>query len=170
MLELIALLNNNKLVWGVTMLLLNVGSRFVVGDLGKFHELVLSNEYVKKIIVFSMFFVATRDIIASFLLTVLYVVIVDGLLHEKRKFCILPSSFKDSASKDQKSPQITDIQYVQAKQVVLAFENKMMGVQGQEDENVIEGGTETVQTPQTVPSGHYETYFKNLQALNGYKN
>jgi hypothetical protein len=171
MLELIALLNNNKLIWGATMLLLNIGSRFVVGDLGKFHELVLSNEYVKKIIVFSMFFVATRDIIASFLLTVLYVVIVDGLLHEKRKFCILPSSFKNSASKDQNLAQITDTQYVQAKQVVLTVENKMKGAQETAQTAQTTAQTsQTSQTSQTEPSGHYETYFKNLQILNDYKN
>lgn len=172
MLELITLLNNNKLIWGVTMLLLNVGSRFVVGDLGKFHELVLSNEYVKKIIVFSMFFVATRDIVASFLLTVLYIVIIDGLLHEKRKFCILPSTLKHSANKDQdKDTQITDTQYIQAKQIVLTFENKMKGSEGGVETPQVESTLQTVQTVQTVPSaGHYETYFKNLQTLNGYKN
>ena len=94
MYEFITLLNNNKVVWGVTMLLLNVGSRYIVADLGKFHESILTNEYVKKIILFSMFFVATRDIITAFLLTILYIFVIDGLLHEKRKFCIVPNKYK----------------------------------------------------------------------------
>lgn len=117
--ELITVLNNNRVVWGVTMLLLNMGSRFVAADLGKFHESVLSNEYVKKIIVFSMFFVATRDILTSFLLTVLYVLVIDGLLHEKRKFCILPDSFKNQAG-----PIINETDYLRAKQTVLAYESE----------------------------------------------
>jgi hypothetical protein len=45
MYELIDFLNNNKIVWGVTMLLLNFGSRFIIADLGKFHESLLTNEF-----------------------------------------------------------------------------------------------------------------------------
>lgn len=113
----IELLNNNKILWGATMLLLNFGSRFVVADLGKFHESILANQFVKKIIVFSMFFVATRDIITAILLTLVYIFIIDGLLHEKRKFCIVPKKFKDITN-------IDETQYLQAKQKVIAYEIK----------------------------------------------
>ncbi len=90
MLEYIALANNNKLLWGLSMLLLNIGSRFVVADLGVAHEKILSSQIVKKIIVFSLFFVATRDVIISFVLTLIYIIIIDGILHERSKFCIVP--------------------------------------------------------------------------------
>jgi len=72
------------------MLLMNFGSKYIVGDLGQAHDKILSNQIVKKLIVFSLFFVATRDIITAFLMTILYVIIVDGILHEKSKFCIVP--------------------------------------------------------------------------------
>lgn len=88
------MLNGNKFFWGITMLFLNFGSRFIIGDLGKVHEQFLGNEIVKKIITFSLFFVATRDIVIAFVLTILYVIIIDGVLHEKRQFCILPEKFK----------------------------------------------------------------------------
>lgn len=88
-----AIVNQSKVMWGVSMLLLNFGARYVISDLGKVHEFVLSSEIMKKVVVLSMFFVATRDLLTSFLLTVAYVIIVDGMLHEKRKICILPSTF-----------------------------------------------------------------------------
>jgi hypothetical protein len=88
--ELIAVANNNKIVWGLTMLLMNFGSRYIVGDLGKAHDAILSNQIVKKLIVFSLFFVATRDVLTAFLLTIVYIVVIDGILHEKSKFCIVP--------------------------------------------------------------------------------
>lgn len=118
MYELIAFLNNNKIVWGLTMLLLNLGSRFIVADLGKFHESLLTNEFVKKIILFSMFFVATRDIITAFLLTILYMFVIDGLLHEKRKFCIVPNKYKNI------NPVIDEKQYFDAKQKIIAYEQQ----------------------------------------------
>jgi hypothetical protein len=120
MFEILTVLNNNKILWGVTMLLLNVGSRYVVADLGKFHESILSNEYVKKIILFSMFFVATRDILTAFILTILYLFIVDGLLHEKRKFCIVPNKYKNLNNIN----KVNESQYLEAKQKILIYEQQ----------------------------------------------
>ena len=91
--EFLFALNGNKWVAGISMLLLNIGARYLHADLGKIHEMILSNEYVKKLIVFAMFFVATRDVITAFLLTLLYIFIIDGLLHESRKFCIIPKQY-----------------------------------------------------------------------------
>lgn len=82
-------LNNNKILWGLTMLMLNLGSRYVVADISKLQEKILMNEIVKKFIIFSMFFVATRDILTSFLLCVLYIIIIDGIFHENRKYTFI---------------------------------------------------------------------------------
>lgn len=62
-------INHNKIMWGVSMLLLQFGARFVLGDLGKAHEVLLSHEITKKLIIMAMFFVATRDVVVSFVLT-----------------------------------------------------------------------------------------------------
>jgi hypothetical protein len=91
--DVFAVLNQSKVLWGVSMLLLNFGARYVMSDLGKIHELLLSSEIMKKLVVLSMFFVATRDLLTSFLLTVAYIIIIDGMLHERRKICILPNTF-----------------------------------------------------------------------------
>lgn len=99
--EYISYLNGNKFFWGVTMLFLNFGSRYVINDLGRIHEKILETELVKKIITFSLFFVATRDIIIAFVLTILYILIVDGVLHEKRKFSIVPKMFTTNVSDDE---------------------------------------------------------------------
>lgn len=85
-LDALSFLNNSKIMWGITMILLNMGSKYIMADLGKAHEEIMKRDYFKKIILFSMFFVATRDIITSFLLTVVYIIVVDGLLHEHRNF------------------------------------------------------------------------------------
>lgn len=90
MFGVLELANNNRLIWGLTMLLMNLGAKYLSADLGKAHEKLLNNALTKKMIIFSLFFVATRDIILSFLLTILYVVIIDGLLHESSKYCVVP--------------------------------------------------------------------------------
>lgn len=97
--EMLLLLNNNKILWGVSMIMLNMGSKYVLGDLGKVHDRIMQNEFFKKIVLLSMFFVATRDVITSFLLTVLYTILVDGIFHESRNFTIVTVSPETTQSR-----------------------------------------------------------------------
>ena len=68
MYEILMLASNNKLVWGMTMLLMNLGARYLAADLGTSHDKILNNQITKKLIIFSLFFVATRDIPTSILM------------------------------------------------------------------------------------------------------
>jgi len=90
--------NTNLIFTGAAMLILNLGAKHIHADLGKVHEQILSNEYVKKIIIFCMFFVATRNISIAFLLTIFYIIIIDGILHEKRRFCLIPKKYINNST------------------------------------------------------------------------
>lgn len=113
-------INSNKIFWGMSMLMLNFGARYVVADLGKTHEIILSHEITKKLIVLSLFFVATRDILMSFILTVAYIVVIDGMLHEKRRFCIVPKRIVATAHSQQNS--ISQDDYMKAKNIIDKYE------------------------------------------------
>lgn len=112
-------INTSKIFWGVSMLMLNFGARYVVADLGKTHELILSHEITKKLIVLCLFFVATRDILMSFILTVAYIVVIDGILHEKRRFCLVPKSIIGNAYSKQ---NISTDDYIKAKSIIDKYE------------------------------------------------
>lgn len=142
MYEYFELFNNSRIVWGITMVMLNIGSRYIIADLGKFHETLLMNEYVKKIILFCMFFVATRDFVVTFVLTIAYMLLVDGLLHEKRRFCILPKQYIEQITKT----PINEGQYLEAKKIVLAYEKFKID-------------PESVKAP-------YQQYLNNIKLLN----
>lgn len=106
-------LNDNKIMWGISMIMLNMGSKYVIGDLGKNHEKIMNNEWVKKIILLFMFFMATRDIVTSFMLAVLYIIIVDGMLHEKRNFSLFSLDTTSTVNRAQESFQDTYDRYLQ---------------------------------------------------------
>lgn len=86
------LIATNKIFIGVAILIMNMGSRFVIMDIGRMHEKLLSNEIFKKVVIFCMFFVATRDIMTSVILTFAFIVLLDGLLNEKSRFNLIPKS------------------------------------------------------------------------------
>lgn len=89
----IGAMNNNKIVWAITMLVFNVGSRFVLADISDGNEHVLNTVVFKQLVVFCMFFVATRDIALSVVLTVGFVVCFNVLLRRNVDiWCMIPGS------------------------------------------------------------------------------
>lgn len=121
------------------MLFLNAGSRYVIGDLGKVHEKILTNEITKKVILFSMFFVATRDIIISLVLCMLYVVLIDGIFHEKRRFAMIQPGTENP---------VTETDYQKARDTVIQYE-KQKAYEMNKDKN----------------NDLYHTYLNNLSSL-----
>ena len=93
-------LNNSKLFAGIIMILLNLGSRYIVMELSETHEEFLNNVIIRRIIVFTVVFTATRDIITSLILTGAFVILVSGLFNEDSKFCILPKKPKKKYNKN----------------------------------------------------------------------
>lgn len=136
-------LNNSKVLAGVSIILMNVGSRFVISDLGIIHNKILASEGCKKIVIFAMFFVATRDVLIAFMLTIAYIIIVDGILHEKRKFCIIPKKYIDETI-----ASVTEQEYFKAKEIVTRYEKENKKVIDENNINV------------------YDIYKNNLSIIN----
>jgi hypothetical protein len=113
--EVLSLLNQNTYLSAVSMLMLNLGSRYLSFDLGNAQERFLKSWGVRKITLFCVFYVATRDILISLMLTGVFVIITSGLFHEESKFCILPSSVR-------KDLKITREEYEAAKKVVSLYD------------------------------------------------
>jgi len=91
--EGIAYLNNNKYFVGLMMVLLNLGSKYIFLELGKTHDNFFNNKMVRRALIFTVFFVATRDIIASVLLSAFFIIFFLELTHEKSSICILPKGY-----------------------------------------------------------------------------
>lgn len=93
-------LNNSKLFAGIIMILLNIGSRYIVMELSDTHEEFFNNVIIRRIIVFTVVFTATKDIITSLILTGVFVILVSGLFNEDSKFCIMPKKDKKKYNKN----------------------------------------------------------------------
>ena len=88
-------LNNSKFFAGVIMIMLNIGSKYITVNLSKHTESYLKYELSKQLLIFSMSWMGTRDIYASFILTAVFVILSDHLFNEKSDYCVLSKkSFK----------------------------------------------------------------------------
>ena len=72
-------INNNKFFIGVMMILLNIGSRHLVDEFSGSEEDYKRNILLRRVAIFAVCFIATRDIIHSTLLTAGYVIIASGI-------------------------------------------------------------------------------------------
>ena len=117
----------NKLFVGLNIFIMNIGSRFVIMEVGKTHEKLLSNDLVKKVVLFCMFFVATRDIMTSVILTFAFIVLMQGLLNENSKFNILPKYFRNAADQmmGMPGPVVSEQEYRVAMTTIEKFHGQM---------------------------------------------
>jgi len=91
-------LNNSKFLIGVTMLLLNVGSRYVELGFSKTQEQALRNGLGREIFILAVVFIGTRDIVTSILMTAAFIILSDYALNERSRFCIIPERMKKIAN------------------------------------------------------------------------
>jgi hypothetical protein len=77
------------------MILMNLGSRYVAADLSPGQQGILESEVFKQLITFCMFFVPTRDIKISAMLTFAFFFITKTILNENKVFSLLNKPFGD---------------------------------------------------------------------------
>ena len=87
-------INESKFLIGISMLLLNIGSKYVNFNFTKAQEQMLKEGLAREILIFAMVFMGTRDIVYAILLTAAFKILSDIALNEKSEYCIIPDKFK----------------------------------------------------------------------------
>jgi len=86
-------LNTNKLLAGLVMIAMNIGSRYIDLKLTKGQELLLKN-IAREVLIFTIVFINTKDIVSSIIITVIFIILANFLLNEESKYNILPNKYK----------------------------------------------------------------------------
>jgi hypothetical protein len=60
---------------GIAVLIINLGGRFLANDINRYDEKVLNNKIMKKLTIFSIAFLSTRDIRFSVVIVFLYAIL-----------------------------------------------------------------------------------------------
>ena len=85
-------INSSKAAWGAAALCVNFGSRFILSDMTPTQEKVLSSAAFKRVVLFCIVFMSTRDVMLSAALTAFAWIVLEHLLHDHSKFCLTSSS------------------------------------------------------------------------------
>ena len=87
-------LNSSKYFSGIMMILLNIGGKQISNEISSAQENILNHIIIRRLLVFVVVFVATKDVKISLIVTICFIVIVTGFFNEDSKYCVLPEKYK----------------------------------------------------------------------------
>ena len=95
--SLVNSINQNKFMVAISLILLNIGSKYINLNLTKGQEMIIRS-ISREILIFAISFMGSRDIIVSLIITFIFSILTKFLFNENSNFCILPNKFKDLIS------------------------------------------------------------------------
>jgi hypothetical protein len=101
-------INTNPYFIGLMMLLLNLGGRFLGMEISKEQEKVFQNPWVRRALVFTVLFVATRNIFVAGIMTIFVLLLMSFLFNENSELCLWKDSCGTTSSQEgQPTPGLT---------------------------------------------------------------
>ena len=102
---------DNKYLIGIIMVVINLGARFIVNELNEEQKKLINSKYLRRIIIFLVIFMATRDIVISLVLTVIVILVIFEFFNEDSEYSLVPKKekvIKDDLDKDEKIDKIIE--------------------------------------------------------------
>ena len=117
-------LSNSKLFGGCIMLLTNIGGKYLAIDMPDNLEKLFSKYFILRcLVLFSIFFMATRDIKSSLLISLLFFIVVKFFINEKSSFCLVT---KDNDKEDKQKRK--ESEYMKAKEFINKYDLEMRNI------------------------------------------
>lgn len=110
--------NNNPYFIGMMMLVLNLGGRFISLEVTKQQEQFLQRPWVRRLLIFTVLFVATRNLWVAFWATLIVILLLGYLFNENSAMCLFGSGGQDGSTcsksdsnekKDEMTPEEKEI-------------------------------------------------------------
>jgi len=105
-------LNSNPYFIGTMMLLLNLGGRFISLEISKSQEQFFQNPWIRRMLIFTVLFVGTRNVMVAFWMTLFIILCIGYLFNENSSLCLFHlgqpgSSCADGPTESQMQAQMT---------------------------------------------------------------
>ena len=77
-------LNNSKYIAGLSLLVLNLGSKYMAVDITKTQDQIMAHKIFRRFVIFTIFFVGTHDILVSIIMTACFIIFASNILSLKQ--------------------------------------------------------------------------------------
>ena len=154
-------INTNPYFIGLMMLLLNLGGRFLGLEVTKEQEKFFTHPWVRRALFFTVLFVATRNIMVAFVMTIFVVLFVSVLFNENSRFYLGKSvkQVEQVVTGGEQQPGLTP----EEQDILRRLMEKQARVSGSKPATPA-GVNESVEKPEAKASDE-TVYMKNIQRL-----
>jgi hypothetical protein len=87
--QTIGYLSSNPWLAGICYVILNLGGKHIAMNLTPEQEKLMGSLWIRPIIIFCLCFVATRNVVTAFWLTVIFMLVFYVIIYEASPFCLL---------------------------------------------------------------------------------
>jgi hypothetical protein len=92
---------SSRIFNGLIILITNLGGKYIALDMPTNIDFLFSNYFILRLLVmFSVFFMATRDIKMSILLLLLFLIIIKFFINEKSTFCLYKNDLNNKITEE----------------------------------------------------------------------
>lgn len=81
-------INTSPIFIGLMMLTMNLGARFLPAEVTRQQEAMLSHPYFRRFLIFVILFIATRNIVYAFWLSLIIIFVIGYLFNENSALCV----------------------------------------------------------------------------------
>ena len=111
-------LNNNKLLSGLALIIINLFSKYIEINLSKTQEQYIKNSIGRVILIFTMLYLGTKDILFSIILTASFLILSNTVFNEQSRYCMMSKKHIDLHKDLDTNNHITDKQVQAAHEII----------------------------------------------------
>jgi hypothetical protein len=158
-------LNSNPYFIGTMMLLLNLGGRFISLEISKSQEQFFQNPWIRRMLIFTVLFVGTRNVMVAFWMTLFIILCIGYLFNENSSLCLFHlgqpgSSCADGPTESQVQAQMTPATPFtpEEAEIYRRLNEKQLKFAATQRQ-------ETTRTPTSMPKSLSDVYWQNYTLM-----
>lgn len=159
-------LNSNPYFIGTMMLLLNLGGRFISMEISKSQEQFFQNPWIRRMLIFTVLFVGTRNVMVAFWMTLIIILCIGYLFNENSSLCLFHLGQPGSSCTDGPTPSQMQAQMTPATPFTPEESEIYRRLNEKQLRFAATQRQETTRTPASLPKSAKDIYYQNMNLLN----
>jgi hypothetical protein len=159
-------LNSNPYFIGTMMLLLNLGGRFISMEISKSQEQFFQNPWIRRMLIFTVLFVGTRNVMVAFWMTLFIILCIGYLFNENSSLCLFHLGQPGSSCSEGPTPSQIQAQMTPATPFTTEEAEIYRRLNEKQMRFAATQRQETTRTPASLPKSAKDIYYQNMNLLN----
>lgn len=155
-------LNSNPYFIGTMMLLLNLGGRFISLEMSKSQEQFFQNPWVRRLLIFTVLFVGTRNVVVAFWMTLVIILLIGYLFNENSSLCLFHLGKPGSSCADGPTPSQGQAQMTPSTPFTPEEAEIFKRLNEKQLRFAASQRQEQTKTPAELPKSIKDVYWKNM--------